>query len=122
MKQEQKKNNVNLIVTMISNERRRDVTRKEGRRDVTTVEITEERRRDVTMKEGGRQRDGMTISTSPTNLDGQLKTVATANEIASSSIEKRVGDDDKVVFLFKTFTSFTFYFIKVKLIFMVTTC
>ena len=40
------------------------------------------------MKEGGRQRDGTTISTSPTDLDGQLKTVATANEIASSSIEK----------------------------------
>ncbi|KAF2573200.1 hypothetical protein F2Q70_00001289 [Brassica cretica] len=40
------------------------------------------------MKEGGRRRDGTTISTSPTDLDGQLKTVATANEIASSSIEK----------------------------------
>ncbi|CAF1929348.1 unnamed protein product [Brassica napus] len=48
MKQEQKKNNVNLIVTTISKERRRDVTRKEGRRDVTTAEITEERRRDGT--------------------------------------------------------------------------
>ncbi|KAL0656924.1 hypothetical protein Bca4012_077508 [Brassica carinata] len=88
MKQEQKKNNVNLIVTTISKERRREVTRKEGRRDVTTAEITEVRRRDVTMKEGGRRRDGTTISTSPTDLDGQLKTVATANEIASSSIEK----------------------------------
>ncbi|CAN6869853.1 unnamed protein product [Brassica oleracea] len=46
MKQEQKKNNVNLIVTTISKERRRDVT---------TAEITELRRRDVTMKEGGRR-------------------------------------------------------------------
>ena len=101
MKQEQKKNNVNLIVTTISKERRREVTRKEGRRDVTTAEITEVRRRDVTMKEGGRRRDGTTISTSPTDLDGQLKTVVTANKIASSSIEKGVGDDDTVVFLKK---------------------
>ncbi|KAF3589517.1 hypothetical protein F2Q69_00029890 [Brassica cretica] len=98
MKHEQKKNNVNLIVTTILKERLRDVTRKEGRRDVTTAEITEERRRDVTMKEGGQQRDGTTISTSPTDLDGQLKTVVTANKIASSSIEKGVGDDDTVVF------------------------
>ncbi|KAF3605656.1 hypothetical protein DY000_02048580 [Brassica cretica] len=70
MKHEQKKNNVNLIVTTISKERLRDVTRKEGRRDVTTAEITEERRRDVTMKEGGQRRDGTTISTSPTDFDG----------------------------------------------------
>ncbi|KAF2565264.1 hypothetical protein F2Q68_00024559 [Brassica cretica] len=76
MKQEKKKNNVNLIVTTISKERRRDVTRKEG----------------------GRRRDGTTISTSPTDLDGQLKTVVRANKIASSSIEKGVGDDDTVVF------------------------
>ncbi|KAH0862487.1 hypothetical protein HID58_079698 [Brassica napus] len=70
------------------------------------------------MKQGRRRRDGMTISTFPTDLDGQLKTVVTANEIASSSIEKGVGDDDMVVFFLKTFTPFTFYFIKVKLIFL----
>ncbi|KAF2557047.1 hypothetical protein F2Q68_00015849 [Brassica cretica] len=77
-----------ILIPSMLYERRRDVTRKEGRRDVTTAEITEVRRRDVTMKEGGRRRDGTTISTSPTDLDGQVKTVATANKIASSSIEK----------------------------------
>ncbi|KAH0917213.1 hypothetical protein HID58_024873 [Brassica napus] len=111
MKQEQKKNNVNLIVTTISKERRRDVTRKEGRTEGCgdvgdnrgkMKRCDDERRRT--------RRDGTTILTSPTNLDGQLEKVVMTNEIASSSIEKGVGDDDTVLFFFKSFYSFYFLF------------